>query len=73
LLKYQDFCCISYILKELYCISDAPLDVLKINVIYYVGLKFAHRAVVLFLLESDGACTGLNGHCARETAVLVLV
>jgi len=36
--KYQDFCCISYILKELYCISDASLDVLKINVIYYGGL-----------------------------------
>jgi len=22
--------------------------------------------VVLFVLESDGACTGLNGHCARN-------
>jgi len=29
--------------------------------------------VVLLVLESDGACTGLNGHCARETEVLVLV
>jgi len=29
--------------------------------------------VVLLVLESDGACTGLNGHCARKSAVLVLV
>jgi len=29
--------------------------------------------VVLLVLESDGACTGLNGHCARKCAVLVLV
>ena len=29
LMKFQDFWCISYILKELYCISEAPLDVLK--------------------------------------------
>ena len=25
------------------------------------------------MLESDGACTGLNGHCARKTRMLVLV
>jgi hypothetical protein len=31
LLKYQDFWCISSILKELYCISDAPLDVLNVE------------------------------------------
>ena len=41
--------------------------------IYYRGLKFPHRAVVLLVLESDGACTGLNGHCARKSAVLVVV
>jgi len=41
--------------------------------IYYRGLKFPHTAVVLLVLESDGACTGLNGHCARKSAVLVLV
>jgi len=29
LLNFQDLCCISYILKELYCISEAPLDILK--------------------------------------------
>ena len=28
-LKYQGFWCISYILKELYCVTEAPLDVLK--------------------------------------------
>jgi len=31
-----------------------------------MGLKFPHRAVVLFVVESDGACTGLYGHCARN-------
>jgi len=39
-------------------------------VIYYRGLKFPHRAVVLLALESDGACTGLNGYCARKSIVL---
>jgi hypothetical protein len=29
LLYYKDFWHISSVLKELYCISDAPLDVLK--------------------------------------------
>jgi len=42
-------------------------------VIYYRGLKFPHRAVVLRVIEIDGACTSLNGHSARETKVLVLV
>jgi len=41
--------------------------------IYYRGLKFPHRAVVLLVLESDGACTSLNLHSARKTEVLVLV
>jgi len=43
------------------------------SVIYCRGFKFPHRAVVLLVLESDGACTGLNGHCARKSVVLVLV
>ena len=34
--------------------------------IYYRGLKCPHRAVVLLVPESDGACTGLNGHSARN-------
>jgi hypothetical protein len=42
-------------------------------VIYYRGLKFPHRAVVLLVLETDGACTSLNGHSGRKIAVLVLV
>ena len=41
--------------------------------LHYRGLKFPHRAVVLLVLESDVACTGLNGHSARKTEVLVLV
>ena len=31
------------------------------------------RAVVFFALDSDAACTSLNGHCARKSAFLVLV
>jgi hypothetical protein len=42
-------------------------------VVYYRGLKFPHWALVLLVLESDGACTSLNDHCARKSAVLVLV
>ena len=42
-------------------------------VIYCRGLKFPHRAVVLLVLESDGACTGLNGHLSKETKVLLSV
>ena len=42
-------------------------------VISYRGLKFPHTAVVLLVLESDGACTSFNGHCARKCIVLVLV
>ena len=42
-------------------------------VIYCRVLKFPHTAMVLLVLESDGACTGLYGHCARKSAVLVLV
>jgi len=72
LLKYQGFWCISYILEELYCIYDTPLDVLKINVYYYGGIQFPHRAVVLLPLESDGACTNLNYPSARKK-VLFLV
>ena len=62
------------ILKELYCVYEAPLDVLKFDfVIYCRGLKFPHRAVVLLVLESDGACTGLNVYSGRKTEVLVSV
>jgi hypothetical protein len=38
-----------------------------------MGLKFLHTAVVLLVLESDGACSSLNGHSARKSAVFVLV
>jgi hypothetical protein len=31
LLKLQDFWCMSSTLKELYCITGAPLDVLKVE------------------------------------------
>jgi len=41
-------------------------------VIYYRGLKFPQRAVVLLLLEGDAAYTSLNGHSAGKCAVLVL-
>jgi hypothetical protein len=42
-------------------------------VICYRGLNFPHRAAVLLVLESDGACSSLSGHCARKSAVLILV
>jgi hypothetical protein len=42
-------------------------------VIYCRELKFPHKAVVVLVVKSDGACTSLNGHCAWESAVLVLV
>ena len=41
---------------------------------FYRGLKFPHRAVVLCTLESDAANTSLNGHSAKKkSAVFVLV
>jgi len=42
-------------------------------VIYCGGIKFPHRAVVLFVRESGDACTSLNGHFAIKIAVFVLV
>jgi len=59
-------------LKEFYCISQAPLAVLKIALSFIIG-EFPHRAMVLLMLESDAACTGLSGQSARNSAVLVLV
>jgi hypothetical protein len=41
--------------------------------IYYGGIKFSHREMVLLVLESDAACTSLNGHFAIKSAVFVLV
>jgi len=34
---------------------------------------FPQRPEVLLMLESDAACNSLSGHCARKSAVLVLV
>jgi hypothetical protein len=42
-------------------------------VICYRGFSFSQKAMVLLVLESDAACTSLNGHSARKSAVLVLV
>jgi len=54
-------------LKELYCVSEAPLVVLKFELQFVRGdLDFPKRAEVLLLLESDAACTSLSGHCARN-------
>jgi len=48
----------------------SSLRCIKIRiVIYYRVLKFPHRAAVLLLLESDVACTSLNGHSAVKTKV----
>ena len=42
-------------------------------VICYKEHKFPQEGVVLLLLESDAACTSLNGNSASKRAVLVLV
>jgi len=42
-------------------------------VIYYRGLRFLQRAVVLPPLERDTASNNLHGHSARKSAVLVIV
>ena len=73
MLKYQDIWSISSTLKELYYISEAHWAVLKFELCFVIGeLNFPHRAVVLLVLESDGACTSLNGHSARKNTVLIL-
>jgi len=43
LLKYQDIWSISSILKELYCISDAPWDVLKVELWFIMGDLYSTR------------------------------
>ena len=68
-LKYQDFWSVNSVLYYWSSVRCIKIWI----VIYCRGLKFPHTAVVLLVLESDGACTGLNGHSARETEVLVLV
>ena len=39
--------------------------------IYYRGLKFPQKEVVLLLPVSDATCASLNGHSARKSAVLI--
>jgi len=58
-------------LKEVYCFWSSLRCIECWIVIYCRGLKFPQKAVVLLLLESDAACTSLNGHCAWKCAVLV--
>jgi len=66
-LEYQ--CYIKGTVQYFWC----SLRCIKIWVaIYYRGLRFPKRAVVLLLLESDAACTGLNGHSAWKSAGLFL-
>jgi hypothetical protein len=52
-LKYQDFWIISSTLKELYCISEALLDVLLFEVWFVIENLFPQKAIVLLVLESD--------------------
>ena len=66
LLKYQNFWSIKSMLKELYCVSEAPLFVLKFELQFVRGDSGFCRAEVLFALDSDAACTSLSGHCARK-------
>jgi hypothetical protein len=53
---------------------EASLDILEFKIVmFYRGLKFPHRPMVLRSLESDAANTSLNGHYTKKNAVLVLV
>ena len=54
------------------CFWSSPKCIKFWIVIYYKGLRFPQKAVVLLLLESDGTCTSLNGHSTGKSAVLVL-
>jgi len=60
-------------LKKLYCISQAPLDVSKFELRFVIENLFAQKAMVFLVLDGDAAYTSLNGHSARKSAVLVLV
>ena len=74
LLMFQGFLVYQHHITGIVLYYGSSLRCIKIwIVIYYRGLKFPHRAAILLVLESDCACTGLNGHCARKTEVLVLV
>ena len=55
------------------CLWSYPRCIKIWILIYCGGLKFPHRAVVLLVLESDGAYTSLNGQSARKSKVLILV
>jgi hypothetical protein len=58
----------------LYCIYWSSLKYIKIWIVmFYWGLKFPHRAMILCALESDAANTSSNGHSAKKIVVLVLV
>jgi hypothetical protein len=67
LLKYQDFFkyelhvkgTVLYLWGFVRCIKCS-------NVVYYMRFKYPHRAMVVLPLESDGACTGLDGRSAGK-------
>jgi hypothetical protein len=40
---------------------------------YYGGIKFSQREMILLTLDNDAACTSLNGHSAIKIAVFVLL
>jgi len=40
---------------------------------FYRGLKFPHRAMVLLALETDAACTSLCGHSARRKSTMFVL
>jgi len=56
-------------LKKLYFISEAHLDVLVFELWFVIGNLFPQRAVVLLALDSDAACASLSGHSAIKSAV----
>ena len=50
LLKYQDFWSIKSMLKKFYCISEAPLDVLKFELWFVIENLFPQKAVAFLML-----------------------
>jgi len=57
MLKYQDFWAINSMLKELYFISEARLDVFELW--FVMGNLCPQKAMVLLAVDSDAACTSL--------------
>jgi len=59
--------------KEIVCIPEAPLDVLKFELWFVIANLLPQKAMILLALENDDAYTSLIGHSATKSALLVLL